>query len=70
MIIYQENKYTMPQTVAGDVYAKQLFKNFNEIGSCVMREDSTNSIQITLKQQFIVNEEELLRKYVEGGFQV
>lgn len=70
MIIYQENKYMIPQTVAGDIYAKSMFKNLNEFGSCVMREDSTNSIQITIKQQFIVNEEEIMRKYVEGGFKI
>lgn len=70
MIIYQDNTYYIPQTVAGDIYAKQMIKHCNNIGSSVMREDSTNSIQITIKQQFIVDEEELMRKYVEGGFKI
>ena len=70
MVIYQENTYYIPETVAGDVYARQIIKNFEDIGVNVIRADSTNSIRITLKQQYIINEEELMRKYVEGGFKV
>lgn len=70
MIIYHENKYYIPQTVAGDVYAKQIIMTCNEIGSCVMREDSSNSIQITIKQQSLIDEEEIMRKYVEGGYKI
>lgn len=70
MIIHQENKLYIPQTVAGDIHAKQIIKNCNETGQSVMREDSTNSIQITIKQHLIVDEEEIMRKYVEGGFKI
>lgn len=70
MIIYQDSIFYIPQTVAGDIHAKQIIKHCNETGQSVMREDSTNSIQITIKQHLIIDEEEIMRKYVEGGYKI